>query len=344
MKSDVPVNYWLFHPARVKQPITGAHFLFVSAPNPSRNFENGKELHRLLVRMSVRLGSAVKEPPLTEQRHEVGVKSTTHIWIHDTSRPLLLTDNGNPRGWSHFGLERDSTAKSENMVFLSLYRTKASWEEGQKQEMRIRRALGKHVEGILAFGKTLGSNRSGAWYVIEGIMELIDTRDKAGGVDDRSKWLNARVEEILQRERKKAEEDNRVRLMQHEIGELYEELSKTEYGKGVRANLRRVADEQKKMMEPLLAQMDNDDLKPEEKEQLEKTIEEEYHLFLREFRFYFAEARQMRITIGPNLREFYGLLEPVSFPLFGCIRCTEAPRRERENFSVYSNGISYAEA
>ncbi|KAJ3575023.1 hypothetical protein NP233_g1366 [Leucocoprinus birnbaumii] len=105
-------------------------------------------------------------------------------------------------------------------------------------------------------------------------------------------------------------ENARVMRLQNEIDYIYSELRKTAYGQTVQAMFHKASNEQSQILEPLLAQADSEDLKPEEKEKLEEMIREEYILCLREFRGYFAEVKAMGIKVGPYIREFYGLPEP----------------------------------
>ncbi|KAJ3575360.1 hypothetical protein NP233_g1169 [Leucocoprinus birnbaumii] len=100
-------------------------------------------------------------------------------------------------------------------------------------------------------------------------------------------------------------ESVRVERLQREIGDIYSQLRKTAYGQTVQGMFHKASDEQSRILGPLLAQADNEDLKPEEKEELEEKIQDEYILCLREFRGYFAEVKAMGIKVGPYIRDFY---------------------------------------
>ncbi|KAJ3567808.1 hypothetical protein NP233_g6126 [Leucocoprinus birnbaumii] len=103
----------------------------------------------------------------------------------------------------------------------------------------------------------------------------------------------------------------RTHQLQKEIDAIYSELSKTAYGQTVQAMFHKARSEQSRILRPLLVQAGNEDLKPEEKEELEEKIKDEYILCLREFRGYFAEVKAMGIHVGPHIRDFYGFPEPV---------------------------------
>jgi hypothetical protein len=63
---------------------------------------------------------------------------------------------------------------------------------------------------------------------------------------------------------------------------------------------------------PLVTQVVNPNIKPAEREKLQRKMEEECNLYWRGFQGIFDEVRALRIQIGPHLRDFYGLSEPVS--------------------------------
>lgn len=290
-------NQWEFRSKLVKHPTSGAEILLISMPDADNSLTDEKKqgLQHILSQMD-----------------KVGVRSSVHIWAHDNSERRRLWPR-KPKGWDFLKqmFEGDLRIEMNNMIFLSM-----DWdvdsEEDQGWEGRIKEALKEDVERGLAFVQLPVLNEAEIWYVIDGIMDLMTAtvHGKGGVGDDRSRWLGTRINGAREEAKKKAKEDSNVGLMQREIRQLYAELEKTEYGKGVRAKLKKVSGEQKKIMVPLLTQLDNDDMKPEEKEQLEKTIKEEYDLFLREFRGYFAEVKAMGIQVGFHLRDFYGLPEP----------------------------------
>ncbi|KAJ3552306.1 hypothetical protein NP233_g12912 [Leucocoprinus birnbaumii] len=110
---------------------------------------------------------------------------------------------------------------------------------------------------------------------------------------------------------KRNAEDWRVKWIQQDIDELYVELDKTPAGRFVRRRLKRVSEDQSKYLEPILAQMDDEDLGEEERKTLEEKMEEEYALSRREFQRHFEIIREMEISIGPFLRLFYKLPPPI---------------------------------
>jgi chromosome segregation ATPase len=123
------------------------------------------------------------------------------------------------------------------------------------------------------------------------------------------------MQEVVDRgeeRRKKAEHTNRLRDLQREIEELYAELDKTEDGRGIRAKLMKADKDLRKYLLPIVTQLDDLNIESAKKTGLQKKMEEEYSFAWREFRGHFAEVRAMHIEIGPNLRSFYGLPDPVS--------------------------------
>ncbi|KAJ3559893.1 hypothetical protein NP233_g11146 [Leucocoprinus birnbaumii] len=110
---------------------------------------------------------------------------------------------------------------------------------------------------------------------------------------------------------KRNAEDWRVKWIQQDIDELYVELDKTPAGRLVRRRLKRASEDQSKYLEPILAQLDNEDLDEEERKRLEEKMEEEYALSRREFQRHFEIIREMGIPIGRYLREFYKLPPPI---------------------------------
>lgn len=317
-------NCWKFYPRRVKHPISEAQILLIVMPDADGKIisEKKRRFQRIL-----------------RQMEKTDIKISAHIWVHDISQSWLRGD-GKPHGWD--SLREISGLEMEKVTFLAIKWEKASSTHGQIQEKKIQESLREDMKNGLVFKRLPKMDKDKAWSVIDGI------RVMRAPVDGKPGKLNVMVKDIIERAkkkaeeirrkaeearkkaeeearkkeeeearkkaeeeaRKKAEEDSRVRFMQREIVELYAKLDKTEYGRGVRAKLRKASDDQQRIMEPLLAQMDSEGLKPKEKERLENVIKEEYDLCLREFRGYFAEVRAMRIEIGPHLREFYGLLEP----------------------------------
>ncbi|KAF5354253.1 hypothetical protein D9756_006907 [Leucocoprinus leucothites] len=305
------LDWWKFFPQQTRHPTSGAQILLVSMLDIYSYcmIQKKQGFQRILGQMD-----------------KVGVKFGTHIWVHDISNPRLLT-NGVPDGWDNLKniFEGDAKLEMDNVTFLSVKWEKDSLEEGQEREQEIRKALESDVERGLAFGQLPVMDKDEAWYVIDGIINPTrDLLDGRAGKDDKSKELGMIADDIWERkrkrdeearkkaeeERKRAKEDRRVGLLQRELRELYVELDKSEYGKGVQAKFRRADDVQKRIMEPLLALVDKEGLEPKEKDKLERLINEEYLLCLREFRGHFAEVRAMGIEVGYNLREFYGLREP----------------------------------
>ncbi|KAF5354256.1 hypothetical protein D9756_006905 [Leucocoprinus leucothites] len=292
-----------FVPQKVRHSTSGAQILFVAMPNLDSYFKPQVKqgLQRILSQMD-----------------KAGAKFSTYIWVHDIRADWSLT-NGIRYGWNSMKeiFEGDVKVEMDNVTFLSTCWDKVDLEKGQKQEQRIREVLRSDMERGLAFGQLPWMDKDEAWCFVHEITAL--TRASLDGkAEDRSKRLGMITDHILERrikrdaeERKKAEEDSRVIYLQNELGELYAELDKTEYGRGIRAKFWRADDDQKRILEPLLAQADKEGLKPTEKERLERMIEEEYILCLREFRGHFAEVRAMGIVVGYNLREFYGLSEPM---------------------------------
>ncbi|KAJ3553651.1 hypothetical protein NP233_g12597 [Leucocoprinus birnbaumii] len=106
---------------------------------------------------------------------------------------------------------------------------------------------------------------------------------------------------------KRDAENWRVKWIQQDIDELYAELAKAQDGNDMCKRLERALEDESKYLEPILAQMDNESLAEEEKQRLEEKMEEEYALSRREFQRYFQDVQEMKITIGPYLREFYML-------------------------------------
>ncbi|KAJ3573615.1 hypothetical protein NP233_g2331 [Leucocoprinus birnbaumii] len=203
----------------------------------------------------------------------------------------------------------------DRVVFLSTKWEMIRFEDGEKLEKNYKEAWKEDVKKGLAFGQLPLMDPEVAWCVTDGILHLM----VATGLEGSSKKLSAIADEMRERawkkaeeKRKMADENSRVRIMQREVDELYAELGRTEYGKSLQSKFRKVSEEQDRIMGKLLREVDREGLKPKEKEKLEEQIKDEYNLFLREFRGHFAEVRAMRIVIGPHLREFYGLLEPVS--------------------------------
>ncbi|KAF5354008.1 hypothetical protein D9756_006914 [Leucocoprinus leucothites] len=300
--------WWKFVPQQTRHPTSGAQILFVMVPSiGSTDFDlkPSRDFHTFSVRC---------------KWDKAGVKFGAHIWVHDTSESWLKLDNGIPCDWDNLKkiFEEDVKLEMNNVTFLSI-----GWKgislEGQEQKQRIQKALTSDAEKGLAFGQLPLMDKDEAWRVINGIIDL--TRASLGGragAEDRSKRLSMIADDIWERKReqteeaKKDEEEGRVRRLQEELDELYAQLNKTEYGRGVRAKFRRADDDKKRIMEPLLAQLNNEALEPEEKEKLEIVIKEEYVLCLREFQGHFAEVRAMRIEVGPTLSKFYGLYQPTS--------------------------------
>ncbi|KAJ3572434.1 hypothetical protein NP233_g3088 [Leucocoprinus birnbaumii] len=261
--------------------------------------------------------------------------------------PFLLKADDRVVGWSLLMGTLEGMIEMSNVVIVTMNWNLINFESGKTQEEILKERLGKEVKKGLSFGRLMGMEQAEALYVIQGVIDLVTAGD---GIKDRSKWLNgsineartkarqndfqerwivqyARIAEEKEKERKeeekkrkevnakrkKVEEDTRVVSMQQEIDELFDELAKTEYGRGLCKKLRKAYEEQREAIEPLLAQLSSRDeiLTKEDRERVERMIEDEYMLSLREFRGHFAEVRAMRtIRIGIHLREFYGLLEP----------------------------------
>ncbi|KAF5354213.1 hypothetical protein D9756_006922 [Leucocoprinus leucothites] len=319
------LDTWKFVAKEVKHPVSGARILLVSTTDAYSYFmlERKQGLERILSRMN-----------------KVGVKLGAHTWVHHITDTWPIK-HGMPVGWDELkeSLNRDVAMKMSNVTFLSICWEEAGLEEGQERELNIRTMLREDADRGLAFGQLPVMDRNEAWCIIDGIIELTTTLlDQRAGKEERSGRLSKLADDIRERKIKKdeearekaeearkkaeearkkaeevvkkAEEDSRVRLLQHELRMLYAELDKTEHGKGVKAKFQRASDDQKRIMERLIGQLCGEWLEPEEKERLEKVIEEEYILCLRDFRGHFAEVRAMGIEVGFNLREFYGLLEP----------------------------------
>ncbi|KAF5354971.1 hypothetical protein D9756_005536 [Leucocoprinus leucothites] len=302
--------WWEFNSVRVEHPRSGTGIHFVSTCGLLNRLAGGhgeiQEIEYLLGWMDV-----------------VGIKSGTHIWVHDYARhDAAFLRDGNPIYWRELKTTfANGKLGMDNVTFLSICTNSnpSFYLVGdQKWEAKIRRALKDGVAEGLAFERLEKMNLDQVWRVIDKVIE--NSNDKARerrrerGAEKlriRNERGKRRAEKEMQREKQQAE-DRRVRQLQGELGTLYAELDLTEYGRNIRAKLRKVSCDQEKMMKPLLAELDDSvvDLKQEERERLEVQIEDEYHLFLREFRGYFAEVRAMGIEIGPTLREFYGLLEP----------------------------------
>lgn len=218
-----------------------------------------------------------------------GVKLSAHVWVHDIAMySWFRKGDRKPDNlkWDSLKTIFEGLVNMKHVAFLTVNWEKAGPHTRWARLLRIEQQLQEDVDAGMRFCQLGGYHPVEAWGIL--------------------KWC-LRAEE----ESSEAQEDRRVKLIQKDISELYTELYKTEEGKLVRAKLIKASEDQKKYMVPLLKQLESENLSPEEKTDLEKKIEEEYNLCLREFRGHFEEVRQMRIPIGLNLRHFYGLRDPL---------------------------------
>lgn len=289
--SNLTLHQYEFHAARIKHPTSECPVSLISAPSPEF-FGN----------------SAIREglQYLLTHIETIGAKFMAHIWVHSIGQSSsLLVSSGKPRHWSDLEGILGNMANMDQVVFLT-----TNWEHvtqgiGQKEELKIQEALREPVEEGLIFERLTETGFLSAWGAVQRVIcassgDEAEVRKKMG------------VQKRVKREEEKKEinEEWRIGQIQPEIDELYAQLNKTEDGRRMCARLKKAAADQDKYMVPLLAQTDRVELEPEEKAILEKKIEEEYLLCLREFRGHFEELRLMGFSIGFNLREFYGLRDP----------------------------------
>ncbi|KAJ3575010.1 hypothetical protein NP233_g1372 [Leucocoprinus birnbaumii] len=295
-RHDLLDQRWAFYAEYVRHPKSGDKILFISAPTPDCGWDE-----------ELRTGLRV----LQYQTLKIGVRHSTHVWLHDISVSGApgYTKKGALNGWKLLK-EANFVDQMGGPALLTIFWDKIGPKDGQRWEKTISEVLKSELQKGLAHLPLPSLSKVEAWCAIGGIIDMMQTAStQAEGIGDASKWLKTRVDELRESARKKAEEDKRVRSLQSEINEIYTGLYKTEYGRSIRTKLRKVFDDQERMMTPLLNKLERTGIKSEEREAVENLIKEEYGLFVREFRGYFAEIKAMGIEIGVNIQDFYGFLE-----------------------------------
>ncbi|KAJ3558963.1 hypothetical protein NP233_g11379 [Leucocoprinus birnbaumii] len=184
------------------------------------------------------------------------------------------------------------------MAFTWGYDRAQSLEECEKSEI----VLGRAFQGYPFLFERLES------WSIEHRWELV--RRVVGRLDRQLDRRDPADQDVIAQIKRDAEYW-RVKWIQQDIDKLYVELDKTPAGRLIRRRLKRASADQSKYLEPILAQMDDEDLGEEERKTLEEKMEEEYALSRREFQRHFEIIREMEIPIGPYLREFYKLPPPI---------------------------------
>jgi hypothetical protein len=254
----------------------------------------------------------------------MGVALTAHLWVHKLSdQNSPLDGSGKPKHWDELKQVFAGAVEMDQVTFLSTGWENVSGESGDQEEQRIWEALRKDVEQGLAFEALWNQDGNEAWSAVERVIasssEGERKRRRNKGKETRKILKEERKHEEDERKRReeqkrKAEHERRVNNLQREIDDLYADLNNTEDGRELRRKLARSDKDLRKYLLPIATQLDNPNIEPAKRKELQKKMKEEYTLSWREFRGHFAEVRTMHIDIGPNLRSFYGLPPPVSRP------------------------------
>ncbi|KAJ3569797.1 hypothetical protein NP233_g4819 [Leucocoprinus birnbaumii] len=285
-RDTCPPTDWMFHAHRFNDSRTGRPICLICIPEPTR-LESLTDISYILERCPA-----------------------VHIWLED----IKYYANRYSVEWLSSRLsKRLSPAPTETNdpdVVLSTFLSRSSitfltvsWEqmdleEGEKREMMIKESL--RVIEWYDFERL--ATTSGAEF--QQVMERVIAGNAIAGGCQSGRTYS--VENA-----KQEAEDWRVSWLQREIDTLYVALDRTTDGRRMRRRLTRAFEDQRKYIEPLLARVDDESLKDEERDRLEEEIEEEYTLSRREFLRHFMNVQEMGITIGPRLKEFYGVPERV---------------------------------
>ncbi|KAJ3564499.1 hypothetical protein NP233_g8257 [Leucocoprinus birnbaumii] len=289
-----PLDPRLLHTHRVGLPETGSFITFICIPVEDSARVDWQTLTLQAEFLSKHIHCLNSGPPKTYILEWSILYSLKDLWLFAPRMDFLsyhARSNGHIRASEIILMTKDWDYAAESL------------EEKEKREIGIRRVLD---ECCLVFERLEGGSIEHCWEFIRRVIDqrldrLLDKGESAGR------------DAIFQI--KRAVEDWRVRWIQREIDELYAELDKTPNGRQVRQRLKRALEDESKYLEPIVAQMDNEELAEEERQRLEEKMEEEYALSRREFQRYFEDIREMKIAIGPYLREFYRLPDPLQIKL-----------------------------
>ncbi|KAJ3562008.1 hypothetical protein NP233_g9843 [Leucocoprinus birnbaumii] len=159
--------------------------------------------------------------------------------------------------------------------------------------------LRRQVQGCCLFERLEGTSIKQCWELVRRVVGCLNRHFHENGSN--GQYGIAQV--------KRDAENWRVRWIQREIDEVNIKLNKTEVGKRLRAKLQSASRNQRRYLEPLLAEIDQEDLSDEKRARLEEKMEEEYAVSYCEFRELYEKVQGSGITIGPCLREFYRVPE-----------------------------------